>query len=77
MNAETLPCRERTFPLQLASEYADCFRIYLRRLQHLLERLGREATLTVLVETLIDQQGKQGELIAYCDFRIYLVETSE
>ena len=47
MNTEYVPCRERTFPLHLAPEFARFFGTYLRRLQHLLERLGRKATLAV------------------------------
>lgn len=42
-----IPCRERKFPLKLAAEFVRCYSDYVDWLIHLLERLGREATLEV------------------------------
>lgn len=42
-----IPCRKRTFPLELAPEYVRCFKSYAQWLRHILERLGRDATLQV------------------------------
>jgi hypothetical protein len=42
-----IPCHERTFPLELGPEYVCCFKSYAQWLRHILERLGRDATLQV------------------------------
>lgn len=44
---EYIPCRERTFPLWLASEYIEFYEFYMYWFRHLLERLGRQATLEI------------------------------
>jgi hypothetical protein len=44
---DDIPCRERTFPLELAPGYVRCFKSYAQWLRHVLERLGRNATLQV------------------------------
>ena len=42
-----IPCRKRTFSLELAPEYVRCFKSYAQWLRHILGRLGRDATLQV------------------------------
>ena len=44
--------QERVFPLRLAPELGTCVERYVHWLQHLLERLGREATLAVWEQVL-------------------------
>ena len=49
-----IPCRERTFTLELVYDYEYHFGLYLRWLRHLLERLGRERTVALWEETFQD-----------------------
>jgi hypothetical protein len=48
--------QERVFPLRLAPEIGTCIERYVHWLQHLLERLGREATLAVFEQALGGQE---------------------
>jgi hypothetical protein len=53
-----IPCRKRTFPLELAPEYVRCFKSYAQWLRHILERLGRDATLQVWRHAFEDGEDK-------------------
>ena len=43
----TLPCRQRSYPIRLAADYCEQYRFRLHWLKYLWERLGREPALTV------------------------------
>jgi len=53
-NMKHLPCRERTFPVQLVSTFEWSYTRKLRWLRYFLERLGRDHTLAVWRDALQD-----------------------